>query len=796
MGKSREGNHARQVMMRCQSVLKRSPGFALAACLLGVLSSCPLAAQIPGLPNLSGSAGKSADASPAPVSAGEKSQAWLDEAREMLVKLEAPAAETALPEGIKNSSLTSRKRDLEQIILTLTRHLKSLQTKEEIEKNLASTRAMIEGWSGFADPPPYSILQLDELENQRDAQLEKQTSTLSSIALFERSMQAIEDETTAANENLRRLNTAADGGDAAARWRAESARIKSRLLHVRKIAMIAHIANLRKEEEIIRLELGFSNKKIGRLRGHVSFTDGDLAKIESVSADRQAALRKETSALRKRQQDAAKERTKAQEARDAALKAVPEGEAATTPDLATALARLEMATARSEAVQSISEAVEWLIQLESNLPTAYQQRRVLLGKVDWEEKSEAELALANLLDRLKAWESISANQLSSVSADLSKLDARAAAIDSDDPRGAILNEHRAALWERQAALQRVAQAVTRQRQLFERWVDNHRNRDRTWTDRLGDAWHAVSSGVRRILSIEVLRYQKGDGTGEESMRSLTLSRLFGAFFLFLIPYLVARRVIRRLQGISIRRGHIGEAQARTLLNWMMIVVGFLLALSSLKFLDIPLTVFAFLGGALAIGLGFGTQTLIKNFISGIIVLFERKIRVGDILDVDGIVGSVTEINTRSSVVRSVDGVETMIPNSLFLENRVTNLTLTNRRNRRAIRVGVAYGTSPQVVIEVLKECVARHGLILKDPEPLVLFEDFGDNALMFAVFFWVEFNDKTNAAQVASDVRIMIDKRFNELGIGVPFPQRDMHLRTDQPIRVELRNAVEDDKPS
>jgi len=796
MGKSREENHARQLMMRCRSIAEKSHGPSLAVLLLGLLALCPLAAQIPGMPKLSGSAGKPAGASPTAVSAEEKSQAWLDEAREMLARLEAPAAEAALPDGIKPSSLTSRKRDLEQIILTLNRHLKSLETKEEIEKSHGSTRATLEGWSGFTEKPPYSILQLDELENQREAQLEKQTSTLSSIALFERSLQTVEDETAATNEDLRRLNTAADGGDAAAQWRAESARVKSRLLHVRKISMAAHIANLRKDAEIIRLELAFSNKKINRLRGHVLFTDEDFAKIESASSDRQAALRKEITVLRKRQQDAARERIKAQESYDAALKAVPEDAAATTSDLAISLARLEMTIAGSESIQSTTDAVEWLIQLESNLPAAYQQRRILLGEVDREEKSEAELALRQLLDRLKAWESVSDNRLSSVVADLSNLDARAAAIDSGDPRGPILNEHRAFLWERQAAIQRVAQAVTRQRQLFGRWVDDHRNRDRTWTERSGDAWHKVSGGVRRMMSIEVLRYQKGDGTGEESMRSLTLSRLFGALFLFLIPYLVARGVIHRLQEISIRRGHIGEAQARTLLNWMMIVIGFLLALATLKFLDIPLTVFAFFGGALAIGLGFGTQTLIKNFISGIIVLFERKIRVGDILDIDGICGTVSEINTRSSVVRSIDGVETMIPNSLFLENRVTNLTLTNRRNRRTIRVGVSYGTPPQMVIEGLKECVARHGLILKDPEPLVLFEDFGDNALIFAVYFWVEFNDKTNAAQVASDVRIMIDKRFNELGIGVPFPQRDMHLRTDQPIQVELRNAAHDDKPS
>ena len=121
----------------------------------------------------------------------------------------------------------------------------------------------------------------------------------------------------------------------------------------------------------------------------------------------------------------------------------------------------------------------------------------------------------------------------------------------------------------------------------------------------------------------------------------------------------------------------------------------LLALATLNWLSIPLTIFAFLAGALAIGVGFGTQTIIKNFISGIILLVERKIRVGDIIEVDGTLGVVSEINTRSSIVRGFNGIENLIPNSLFLDNRVVNWTLNSRFLRRELKVGVAYGTPPR-----------------------------------------------------------------------------------------------------
>ncbi len=190
----------------------------------------------------------------------------------------------------------------------------------------------------------------------------------------------------------------------------------------------------------------------------------------------------------------------------------------------------------------------------------------------------------------------------------------------------------------------------------------------------------------------------------------------------------------------VTRGHVAEAQARTLRNWAMIAVGVALALITLSFLKIPLTVFAFFGGALAIGLGFGMQTLIKNFISGIIVLVERKIRVGDILDVDGII----------SIIRSADDVETMIPNSVFLENRVTNWTLSTSRMRRNLRVGVAYGTDPRMVMEILTDCAGRHGLVCKDPAPFAVFEDFGDNALIFMLYFWIELGKGANPMVVIS----------------------------------------------
>jgi small-conductance mechanosensitive channel len=231
-------------------------------------------------------------------------------------------------------------------------------------------------------------------------------------------------------------------------------------------------------------------------------------------------------------------------------------------------------------------------------------------------------------------------------------------------------------------------------------------------------------------------------------------------------------------------------------RWALAVWGFALVVLTLNLARIPLTVFAFLGGALAIGVGLGTQTIIRNFISGLIVLMERQVRVGDIVEVDGITGTVTEVNLRSSTVHGFEGVEAILPNSMLLENRVTNWTRSDRKLRRIVKVGVAYGSPVREVAAILKECAERHGLVLKAPEPLVLFEEFGDSALVFGLYFWIEMNPGVSGTVIMSDLRFMIEKRFGESGIAMPYPQRDVHLDASRPLQVELTRGSAAASPS
>ncbi|MFT6927784.1 MAG: small-conductance mechanosensitive channel [Psychromonas sp.] len=202
----------------------------------------------------------------------------------------------------------------------------------------------------------------------------------------------------------------------------------------------------------------------------------------------------------------------------------------------------------------------------------------------------------------------------------------------------------------------------------------------------------------------------------------------------------------------------------------------ILLITVLDLINVPIAAFAFLSGAIAIGFGFGAQNIINNFISGWILMWERPIRIGDYLEVDNAKGVVEEINTRSTRIRRVDGVHLLIPNSKLLENTVVNRTLVDHIMRTSVVVGVAYGSPAKKVATLIMRAAKEQSIILKNPPPVVTFEDFGDNSLLFEVNFWINAIVDGSLRAVRSDVRFRLDELFAEHNIVVAFPQRDLHI--------------------
>lgn len=212
----------------------------------------------------------------------------------------------------------------------------------------------------------------------------------------------------------------------------------------------------------------------------------------------------------------------------------------------------------------------------------------------------------------------------------------------------------------------------------------------------------------------------------------------------------------------------------------------LVVVTALSLLGIPLTAFAFATGAIAIGVGFGAQNIINNFISGWILMAERPIRIGDFIEIDGAYGSVELIGNRSTQIRRVDGVHMLVPNSQLLERTVTNWTLIDRQIRTTVRVGVAYGSPVEQVAALIHEAVTAQPEVKDEPAPSVVFEDFGDNALIFDSFFWCDVGGEKFLRDIRSEIRFRISRLFQENGIVIAYPQRDVHVDTTKPLEVRV----------
>lgn len=266
---------------------------------------------------------------------------------------------------------------------------------------------------------------------------------------------------------------------------------------------------------------------------------------------------------------------------------------------------------------------------------------------------------------------------------------------------------------------------------------------------------------------------------------ILLLLVFGYYFSRLVSYLLGRR----LASTRLR------PDARHALKRVAFFTIFLLVfITALSLLGIPLTAFAFATGAIAIGVGFGAQNIINNFMSGWILMAERPIRIDDFIEMNDMFGTVEHIGNRSTRIRRVDGVHLLVPNSMLLESTVINWTLVDQQIRTSIRVGVEYGSPVRMVGKLIEQAVTGQPEVKQKPEPVVVFEDFGDNALIFETLFWCDVTGEKQLRQVRSEIRFRICDLFSEHGIVIAFPQRDVHLDSKTPLRVEMvGNRQEDD---
>jgi potassium-dependent mechanosensitive channel len=210
----------------------------------------------------------------------------------------------------------------------------------------------------------------------------------------------------------------------------------------------------------------------------------------------------------------------------------------------------------------------------------------------------------------------------------------------------------------------------------------------------------------------------------------------------------------------------------SLIGYVLAALGFVIVLQTA---GLDLSSLAVLAGVLGIGLGFGFQNLVSNFVSGLTLLFEQPIRVGDFVEVSGLLGTVEKISIRSTIVRTLDGIFVIVPNNRFVENNIINWSYRDPQSRIHIPIGVAYGTSPVLVTEVLLNAARSEPRVLSYPAPKVWLKDFGDNALKFELLVWID--KPPDLEVIKSALNFLIEQELRQRNIEIPVPQRELKIR-------------------
>jgi potassium efflux system protein len=280
---------------------------------------------------------------------------------------------------------------------------------------------------------------------------------------------------------------------------------------------------------------------------------------------------------------------------------------------------------------------------------------------------------------------------------------------------------------------------------------------------------------------------------------ITLGGILAFFLILFAGYGISSSIRFLLREELLSRFHLSRGLPElisSMLHYLILLLVFFFAVNAG---GVELTKFNVLTGALGVGVGFGLQNIVNNFISGLILQFERPIHIGDVLDIDGTTGKVTHIGIRSSTVKTFQGAEVIIPNANFISGKVINWTLSESLRRAELPVGVAYGSDPKVVSRLLEQAATAHESVLTSPAPAVFFKEFADSSLNFELQFWVM--QESNAVKVKSEVALSAMELLDHAGIEIPFPQRDLRLRAmDAGVAATLWakdgsiSALDDDK--
>ncbi|HTH15136.1 MAG TPA: mechanosensitive ion channel domain-containing protein [Magnetospirillum sp.] len=757
------------------SIEVRNTKFGLRALLLvGML--CLASGQAAAIPP--------SEAAPTAVEAGDETASLRRSLEAVQATYRQALTANERPAGATREEVVERNQLMGELVASLQHALEAAERLPSLRRRVAAQETRTREWTAFPNPPPYSILIVDQLRAALNTATFKVQAADARTGLLKQQEVEAEQRYKAAEIAKRQGEEGAAQAVAAEQrerqlWLVDLANLRSRAA----AASLEENRNLRsvtgaeadEQRELLRL----LEKQVATARQTAQFSQADLDAVLADLDRRRTILEKQADLARAASQRSRQALVAAQQAL-AEIKANSLG--ASQLDILEKTEEWRRLQADND--ELAAEIARRVLDVHAWERTGWQLRWLLLNSGERDKLRNALSDVDHLVHRLQTWNVYLESEIARTpnQDDRSALE-RLGGLSKE--QSALAGQIQAAHRARVEILRNGQQAIASLLRTLSIWRQDvlARGADRAPAAIVRDVAEDLWQGARAVWQFEFFSVEDTleiDGRKVVAARSVTVGKALGAILFLVIGYLASTWMARHLGRFAVRRLSLVAGHANILSRWLHFTLFATVFISALYMVNIPLTVFAFLGGALAIGLGFGTQVLLKNLVSGLMLLVERPLRVGDLIEVGSVVGSVTDIGVRSSTIRTSEGIEILVPNSTFIENNVTNWTYSNAAVRRSVKVGVDYAASAEHVRDLLLGVCARHEQVLADPQARVLLEEFGADAMVFNLQYWIDYNRGADASLIASELRFMINGAFAEAGIVIPHPQRVLHLASEQ----------------
>lgn len=719
--------------------------------------------------------------------------------------------------GLASSAdeVREQERVKSELVIDLDRQIDVLKELKEIRRDNASYELERKSWRGFKEKPPFPIAFIDDIRDSLLSQRLAFESFELRLSLARTSFKRFDDELKKSRKALRfaeeeSSRSRGTPGEQRNRWLLDLAKVKNERNEVGLV--LAEMQRLTYESAVNgkRQQISFFEEKLRAAEASSPLSKEDFEK-KLTDLDRQRRdLEIELQEAQKSEVEARKKLDVIRDAITSLSASVQEKEPLQGVEKKTIRtivsprekklpveAKLQLLMLDFEAQQAVADtarlritSLKGRIQSVNLAEKIWRDRYWLNQRRDLKEIREKQDEVNETIARLGIIKRYADSSLASWMNLIKNQKDRIASLVKSDPAVKTQMVILSAYEERQNNTLRMIENIGRLERLIGRLKDEltDRIKQASITSRFKERLQETYSFVKAIWNTELYVATETTVIDDRSIAkpvSVTIGKVVKALIILFIGTWFAGKIARAIQWALTKRLKWPRSKASPFRKIAFGVMFICVLIFSFVTVNIPLAVFTFLGGALAIGLGFGAQHLINNFISSLILLFDRSIKVGDIVEVDGEGGRVMNIGMRNSRIHRFDGIDMLVPNSKFLQEKVTNWTL-DPRMRYSVSVGVAYGSPTRETERVIMKAIERHPMVLKDPPPTILFDAFGDSSLLFTGYFWMELISNRDNRIVVSEIRHTITELLGKAGIVISFPQRDVHLNSSKPLEVKV----------